>query len=142
MPFLEELILAGNPITALPIDFLAMLGRYMVRLRYLDLDRIKVGEYPGNIHRCIPSLQEFHMSEIDLTGKGVYVPLTIDEPITGNFKVLELRKNGITSLPAKFRALWTLTKLDLSGNTFPTFPVVRYCLLIILCEAGFSNESY
>eukprot|EP01122_Echinamoeba_exundans_P003417 TRINITY_DN13520_c0_g1_i1.p1 TRINITY_DN13520_c0_g1~~TRINITY_DN13520_c0_g1_i1.p1 ORF type:complete len:2607 (+),score=540.72 TRINITY_DN13520_c0_g1_i1:119-7939(+) len=121
---LEDINLTHNPLSTLPSEFLKVLGKNCPQLRSLVLDRTRCTVYPSNIHIYIPSLRELRMKNVATAPRTLtFLPAAqMDVPVTESFQTLDISENNLSTLIPKFINVWSLTSLDLSGNSFATIP--------------------
>lgn len=122
---LEDINLSNNPLMILPSDFLRVLGRNCPSLRSLVLDRTRCTVYPSNIHSFIPSLRELRMKQVAVSPRSLtFLPAgAMDPPTNDLFQTIDLSENNMSQLTAKFINVWSVTLLDLSGNSFSSIPL-------------------
>ncbi len=110
MDALRDLYLGGCSLAAFPE---AVSG--LAHLRYLNLDRNKIGELPGNLP---PALRWLRLNYNSIQA----LPASIGS--LGRLQRLYLRANAVEALPDSLANCTELEDLDLAGNDLAAFPEV------------------
>lgn len=141
-PTLEDVSFAGNPIRHLPEEWLAVIGKHLLKLKTLDFDKTSIGFITLSAHKHISSLQTLRMGALERlhADKGPEISMNVPKwPLGASLESLELPSNGMSSLPPRFVNLVRVCSVDLAGNKFTNIPLQFECFTR-LSKLNFSDN--